>query len=142
MCCLCLQKTAQAPFGLRFNLLDSRELRFRAPQLLQAVFWGSNREQGEALMSEELPQRGCGIPGHKAKSLAALGERICSVTAIVPLLIMPVPEHLPKDCWVLHSWVWVSASPGQASVVLSLRQSTARREMLQHFRLPHSSQLA
>lgn len=63
LCSLCLQKTAQAPFGLRFNLLGSGELRFTAPQLLQAVaHWGSGRERvGAALISEELPQRGCGI---------------------------------------------------------------------------------
>lgn len=41
-----------------------------------------------------------------------------ALPAIVPLLIMPVPEHLPKGYWVLHSWVQVSFSPIQASGLL------------------------
>lgn len=41
---------------------------------------------------------------------------------------MPVPEHLPKDCWVLHSWVPVSSSPVQASGLLCCHWGRAQPE--------------
>lgn len=175
MCRLHLQKTAQAPFGLRFNLLDSRELGFTAPQLLWAVaFWGSDREQvGSQLSWMRSSLRGAvGYTGHDARFLAALGRADllcdCSATWTCPrspegaretglhrqepsagpfLLLSPC-----SSCWFLST----SQKTAGCSVAglglplhqprpvsccaVTLGQGTARREMLQHFRVLYSSQ--